>query len=342
MDIPCNNSTDPVLLSESWHLLSLLVPGCTAEFAVATIGIVNSIIVLIVSYRLDWFFQPYYTFLVNQAFLDLLSSLASFSESSFALVHYFLLTPPVMTEMQCLAIFAPINMFGSWSGKATLLVAIDRISTVMWPHRWLRSGMRHRIILMTVIFVWACILELTWLALIDSSMCVKLCFNYFIYPADYWWTDVVTANDVIQCVSIIVIYITLPFFSSTIFDRLNCSFLTVAIENLEEMQQDIIKRVRRLSLIVGVSYFCTTFIAFIIQDILPALPAYTNLNDPMVTVAPYTAAIATLNNVITLYLLTWKEKSFRGQIWHAISWMRRGRSGKYTVTICASGTVSRL
>lgn len=84
---------------------------------------------------------------------------------------------------------------------------------------------------------------------------MKVCFSYLSYPDVSWWDDIVTAFEVVKCIFIVAIYLMLPSFSGTVVDLINCNFLTVAIDNLEERQQDIVRRVRRLLSLLALAIF---------------------------------------------------------------------------------------
>lgn len=73
---------------------------------------------------------------------------------------------------------------------------------------------------------------------------------------------------------------------------------------------------------------CTMFIAFIISDICPAVPDYIEFKDT-VRMTPFLDAVSTLNNVITLYLLVWKDKSFQRQLFSTIKLIWETRSAVY-------------
>lgn len=50
------------------------------------------------------------------------------------------------------------------------------------------------------------------------------------------------------------------------------------------------------------------------MNITPAMPAYVNDNSTAAILMAFTGAITTMNNVLTLYLLVWKDQSFRNQV----------------------------
>lgn len=273
-------------------------------------GVVNNCILLAIVFKLRWHRCIHYTFLINQILVDLCTATTNATVSTVLLIHHMTGTSTRITQLQCVSLYIPQSIFITYGQRSSLMIAIDRLINVLYPHMWLRLGIRYRASMICAALIWVLIQELGWLVFAEPTVSIDVCYAYASYP-DCWWSKVVTIGDTTASCLIIVAYVILPPLSGTIFRKLNTRrHFQVALADMEHKQRLTVKRVRKLSFLTILSFIVTTFIGFAVCDITEV---YVQNEMLLLFVQICGDSLSTVNTVLPLYLFAWRMNVFRSK-----------------------------
>lgn len=332
MEIACEDASNETIRASALELLSRTHYGCWVLLPVGLVGVINNTLLLLVAHRLQWLYQPQYALIVAQTCVDMLLSVLMIAQSLYPLSFYYTGTPNILTQAGCVGWYIPFQIAQDADQRTSLMVAIDRLINAIVPFQWAALGWSYRLIMLGIAWSWALVEELTWLAFTED-VCVKICITDS-YPSSGWDTFVMV-SDTLSSAIIIFSYLILPPLSGSVLKRLNCSHLVVAIDHMEQREREIVRRVRRLSVLTIVSYVCTTFVGFTLCDIMEMqgnqLDEYQKA-----FLEPFIGVLCSSSAVIPLFLFAWREPSVREQLHKIFCWPIEGRKRKATVQTVVS------
>lgn len=320
VEFPCDDSSNTTYQSAAMEMLLNLQTGSWLLFVISLIGVINNLILLTIAYRLQWFRQPHYVLILHQSFIDMLNAILMTIEGIYPLIYYYTGTPNILSQAVCTGLYVPFQIAQDLGQRTSLMVAIDRLVNAIVPFRWAALGYRYRLVMLGIAWTWSIIEETTYLAFV-KDVCLTVCYSEFSYPSS-WWDWVATASDTFASAAIIIAYIALPPLSGKVLSRLNCSTLVVAIDNMEQRQQEMVRRVRRLSVLTIISYVCTTFVSFTWCDITQSVGKSMTLYQ-MAFMYPFAAVMSALNTVLPLFLFIWREPSVRQQLSQLVGYRQK-------------------
>lgn len=245
MEFYCEDASNETIRKEALNLLYQSFPGYWVIFFVGVVGLFNNVILLIVAYRLGWFHEPQYALIIGQTCHDAILALMIIIQSVFQITYYFSNAPELFRQLWFLILCIPVEIFQDLDQITSMMIALDRVFSALAPNQWASLGYTYRLIMLALAWTWAILEDLPWFFFV-KDVCVKVC-SLSSYP-DSWYSEVKLSLDTVVSFVIVGSYLILPTLSKGYIRRLTCSYLVIAIDDMERRQQVIIERVRMLSL----------------------------------------------------------------------------------------------
>lgn len=317
MQFKCNSSADELDYYQTVGLsnLDILTPSSFIELIIGTIGLVNNCILLIVAYRIGWFRHYQFYFVLNQSIVDLLTALGMIAMAARTLAMKYSQTSDIVRLFDCLLIFMPLEILYYCSKRSALTVAIDRFLSIMFPLKWMRLEAKYRYSLIAISWIWAIAQEMGYLFFTPHDVCVTVCFCCQNFSVSVAWDTLVRVCDGTIGILTIVLYLLTPAMAKNMCRRVvsQQKHTVVYCTTMERQERQMAKRVRAVSYVTLITYFCTMSASFLTMEIL-AVYHYATASDTLLLIMSLAMAWMLVNTVPSLYLYAWKDMAFRNML----------------------------
>lgn len=322
---PCTGKIHGFECKDVFDALSNVTPGTIATLILCIIGFCHNIILLVVAHRIKWFQHCQYFLIVNQTVVDLFTSFI-FGFSAIRTLSYSLTqTPDIMTVGNCNLIYLAANILFTCTQRCALIVAFDRLYSVLFPFSWLRRSEYYRYGLISFAWIMAIWPEIAWLFSVSLGfdyagdqynlygvpICMPRCEANIVTGAEILF-QIENAFDNAFSILIIVFYIIIPTLSATVCKRVACGqeHVTVYWSGMEQHQRALLNRVKVMSFATVFIYLCTEFTGTFMMDYLPNLFK----GGDKYFIYPIATAVSMMNTVPSLYVFAWKDDNVRREL----------------------------
>lgn len=239
---------------------------------------------------------------------DLIACVAALSVSVYWRISYLYKALISENQMVCIAIWLPVDISKACTSRFALIIVIDRLLSYWYLEKWYSWSKSYRYVLISIAWLSTLFQECGWLLFIDLNNCVSMCFDYISHPDDAFLRSVVdTVCDIMVVISVVVIYFSLPIITTVKLRSENHSSVIMRNNSYFDREQ-ILSRVKLLSVIMLPCFICTMFIGTVFCDFINYFSMISLNVETVVFVIAYVSANLTSVIIPYVYLM---DKSFR-------------------------------
>lgn len=331
MNVNCNHTANES--KTSLEVITSAQPGYWITLCLAGIGFWSNSFLLFMFYKLRFFKKPQMILFWNLAIVDILTCISAIYLYTISMWHSLNFVVDVQKLTLCYMKIIPFHLFTTVSERFALSIAIDRLLSKWFIIKWLEIGKRVRWCFVVASWTWATVSVIMFYSGVSQTECVVSCLGCLNY-ANNWHQKVVVAIDNTANISVIIIYIVLPF--ATAFQLRACfkihrkNAIILANSKLQEYQKRFLAEIRLLSAVYVLLFLFSMTIAQFFGEIIGTM---NNVSIELTDISETICSIGrVLNSVCPFYLWLCVNKKFRKQFINFITCSLE-RKGSFNVAM---------
>lgn len=228
------------------------------------IGVICNTVALIVFRRLKWHRENAMLLFIISTVTNLLACVGITSYCSYLIIKYYKRNY-IWKQITCIGFSLPVSIGITSSLRCAFLVAIERLMAQWFAFQWLRWSTVYKWLLMAIIWSWTIFQESFWLYFIPEDSCVLWCFwGYLSYPNSGTWLKVETISDFCFALATALIFLIVPISDTirgkSLVRQIKKECFIITETNIYLKQREKVARIRLLSFIYLIGFFCTSFL----------------------------------------------------------------------------------